>query len=131
MERNQELWADAVEGFLGLLELAGRNRALRDLIPFQLEGLRCVPEDSIAGFQVFAKSPMYTTPRKKSKDSWPRLEEGCSWRTLVVWDDGMEFSDIDTDAEGEDGAPARPILETEPRRSLPEVKSGAPLSPCK
>ena len=120
MKRNQELWADAVEGFLGLLELAERNRALRDLIPFRLEGLRCVVEDSFAGFSEFRRTPMDTEPRKKSKDLWPQLREGCSWRTLVEWDDGMEFSDID--ADGDEEMPTRPIPEPELRSSLPEAE---------
>ena len=68
MPRNRELWADAVEGFLGLLELAERHRALRDRIPFQLEGLRAVIEDSIAGYADIGMTPMDLAPRCKSKD---------------------------------------------------------------
>ena len=123
MARNQELWADAVEGFLGLLELAERHRALRDLIPFRLEGLRCVIEDSIAGFVEIRKTPMDLAPRNKSKDSWPELPKGSSWRTLVGWDDDMVFSDIDMD--GGDEMPRRPMPEEEPERVTTASSSGA------
>jgi len=92
---NMERWADAVEVFLGTLELAERTKELRKVIPFSIFKLRVVVETSIRGFTDSETLPLSRNKRSVTKQILPDLPVGCSsWNDVIDWDDDIEYSNI-------------------------------------
>ena len=99
---NMEKWADAVEVFLGALELAERTTELRKIIPFSVPQLRIVVETSIRGFTNEVELALSRNKRSVKKNL-PQLPSGYeSWDDVIDWDEDYQYSNIASDEEEQD-----------------------------
>ena len=101
LNTNMERWADVVEAFLGVLELAERYKTLRDAIPFELSAMREIVENSIRGFvdEVVPLSGTKRTTHKKLPDLAQMFPDKESWKSAIPWDDEANYADSDDDEE--------------------------------